>query len=149
MQKPKFTLQPVLDMRQARVEKVEIELGRLVQEQIQLQKQLQMLYDLQFQLMQRLAEGISGEIDLFLCNRIRSDQQRVQEQIRNTSQALTAASQAVEAKRHELIQAKQSEEAMQVLKRKQADQFLSDQLAAEARQQDDIYIAQAYRQRAA
>jgi flagellar biosynthesis chaperone FliJ len=50
-------------------------------------------------------------------------------------------------KRKELIAARQDEETLQILKRKRIEIYNQEQAMIEARQQDEIYIAQAYRQR--
>jgi flagellar biosynthesis chaperone FliJ len=51
----------------------------------------------------------------------------------------------VEDKRAELVAAKQSEETLEILKRKRHEVYLAEQLQIESRAQDDIYIAQAFR----
>jgi flagellar biosynthesis chaperone FliJ len=58
---------------------------------------------------------------------------------------LAQQKQAVEDKRAELVAAKQSEETLEILKRKRHEVYLAEQLQIESRAQDDIYIAQAFR----
>jgi flagellar biosynthesis chaperone FliJ len=43
------------------------------------------------------------------------------------------------------VAAKQSEETLEILKRKRYEVYLAEQLQIESRAQDDIYIAQAFR----
>jgi flagellar biosynthesis chaperone FliJ len=54
-------------------------------------------------------------------------------------------SRLIEDKRTELIQAKQSEETLEILKRKRHEVYAAEQIQIEAQAQDEIYIARAFR----
>jgi flagellar biosynthesis chaperone FliJ len=58
---------------------------------------------------------------------------------------LARQKQAAEDKQAELIAARQSEETLEILKRKRYEVYQAEQLQIESRAQDDIYIAQAFR----
>ena len=51
----------------------------------------------------------------------------------------------IEEKRTYLVQAKQSEETLEILKRKRHEIYTAEQIQIEAQVQDDIYIARAFR----
>ena len=51
----------------------------------------------------------------------------------------------IENKRSQLVQAKQSEETLEILKRRRHEVYTAEQLQIEAQVQDDIYIARAFR----
>jgi flagellar biosynthesis chaperone FliJ len=54
---------------------------------------------------------------------------------------------AIRQKRNELVAAKQDEEVLEILKRKGIESYNAEVTLQESRTQDDIYIAQAFRQR--
>ncbi len=142
---PKFTLQNVLDVRHSKVEAFEIELGRLLQNQSEAENKLAALRDLKTGLMQKLETMLEGDLDLFSVDHLRSDVQEVGNYIVRAEEELKKLVQQVEGKRRELVAAKQAEEVLGILKSKLIETYNSEQAQQEARLQDDIYIAQAFR----
>ncbi len=142
---PKFTLQNVLDVRHSKVEAFEIELGRLLQNQSEAENKLAALRELKTGLMQKLETMLEGDLDLFSVDHLRSDVQEVGNYIARAEEELKKLVQQVEGKRRELVAAKQAEEVLGILKSKLIETYNSEQAQQEARLQDDIYIAQAFR----
>jgi flagellar export protein FliJ len=142
---PKFSLQSVLDIRHGKVELLEIELGKLMTVQQEIESRLLTLQEFQRELLEQLSLSQLGEIDLVKSNLLRLNILQVSAYIESLTLELAKQKQAVEDKRAELVTAKQSEETLEILKRKRHEVYLAEQLQIEARAQDDIYIAQAFR----
>ena len=142
---PKFSLQNVLDVRHGKVELLEIELGKLLTAQQEVELRLLQVRDFQRGLLEQLDLAQSGEIDLFQTNLLRLNIMQVHAFIENLIIELARRNQEVSEKRTELIRARQAEETLEILKRKRQEVYLAEQIQIEARAQDDIYIAQAFR----
>lgn len=146
---PKFSLQNVLDLRHSHVEALEVELSQLIQAQLNAQGILEAFVTLQIDLMQKLTLEQVGEMDLFSVSILRSNILTVDYQIVAVKEKLRSATLEVEAKRQELIQARQKEETLETLKNKRIEVYQTEVAQHEARAQDEIYISQAFRQRSA
>jgi flagellar export protein FliJ len=144
---PTFALQNVLNIRHDRVELLEVQLGRLVKLQLEAQNFLQALLDTQAALVERLSAAQSGEMDLFEINMLRANLLNADSQIELVERELARITEEVNARRSQVIKAKQEEETLQILKRKGIEVFNAEQSRLETKNQDDIYIAQAFRQR--
>lgn len=142
---PKFSLQNVLDVRHGKVELLEIELSKLLTAQQEVQSRLLTLQEFQGGLLDKLSVAQSDEIDLVTSNLLRLNILQVNAYIERMSLELAKLAQEVKDKRTDLIQAKQSEETLEILKRKRNEVYLAEQMQIEAQVQDDIYIAQAFR----
>jgi len=146
---PKFTLQPVLDYRHSRVEGLEIELAELLNLLQQHQDLLDKLQALQVGLLVDLSEKQMGEMDLFAIQHLRSNIQLVEDKIEQVKAALVEMQHKVDAKRTEVILARQGEETLKTLKDKEVKRLKLEQAQIEVRQVDDVYISQAYHKRQA
>jgi flagellar export protein FliJ len=143
---PKFSLQNVLDIRHGKVELLEIELGRLLTVQQQTQELLSSLQGEQAGLLELLNAAQVDEIDLFEINALRSNILYVNQRIDSITLELARQNQEIAEQRAALVKAKQDEETLEILKKKRHEIYLAEQLQVEARLQDDIYIARAFRQ---
>jgi flagellar FliJ protein len=143
---PKFSLQPVLDYRHNRVEVLEVELGRLLQTQKRGQTILEALQDSRGRIINQLKDGQQGDIDLFLVSRLRSSLNNINERITQQETYLVELNFQVQEKRQEVISAKQDDEALQTLKDREIERYMTEQAQKENRLQDDIYISRAFRQ---
>lgn len=141
----KFSLQSILDYRHSRVEGLEVELGQLLQAEQQAQSVLEALQFRHGHLIDSLGKGQIGEIDLSQIAQLRTNIQMVERQIARQNSIITSLAEKVSAKRAEIIRAKQDEEALNTLKRKENDRFQVQLAQQENRQQDDAYIAQGWR----
>lgn len=142
---PKFSLQNVLDVRHGKVELLEIELSKLLAAQQETEMRLASLQEFQRDLLDQLKDAQLGEIDLSKISLLRLNILQVNTYIESVSLELARQNHEVKEKRAELVQAKQSEETLEILKRKRHEVYLAEQVQIEARAQDDIYIAQAFR----
>ncbi len=142
---PKFSLQSVLDVRHGKVEILEVELGRLMAACNETEALLLSLKECQAGLWDRLGSAQSGEIDMFKIKLIRSNILDVNKRIETASLDLLRQRQEVENKRVQLVQARQSEETLKILKQNRYEVYLAEQVQIELRAQDDIYISQAFR----
>ncbi len=142
---PKFSLQNVLDVRHGRVELLEVELGKLMLAQQEVEVQLSTLHGFHKNLLEELAIVQSGDIDLTKSGLLRLNLSQVTGYIKRLTVELVKRKREVEEKRTDLVKAKQAEETLEILKRKRHDVYLAEQVQIEARMQDDIYIAQAFR----
>jgi flagellar export protein FliJ len=144
---PAFSLQSVLDVRHNRVEALEIELGRLLAMQLNAQNLLAGLCETQKDLMNHLAEAQQGEIDLFKIRVLHDDLRVVGERMETVKEELSRLEMQIEKKRRDLVAARQEEETLQILRRKRLEAYQAEQERLEMAFQDDLYIAQAFRQR--
>jgi flagellar export protein FliJ len=142
---PKFSLQNVLDTRHGKVELLQIELGRLLAAQQETESRLLAVQEFQLELLDQLSLAQEGEFDLVKINLLRLNILQVNTYVESLTLEHSRQKQAVEDKRSELVSAKQSEETLQILKRRRHEVYLAEQLQIESRAQDDIYIAQAFR----
>ncbi len=143
---PKFSLQPVLDYRETRVEILEIELSRLMQAKQHGLIFLETLNNSRDRLLEELGHSQTGDIDLFMINQLRKNMIMVNERIVEQINRLRQLDEEVQKKQTEVINAKQDSEALSKLKEKEMDRFLKEEGQKENRMQDDIYISKAFRQ---
>lgn len=142
---PKFSLQTVLDVRHSKVELLEIELGRLNQERHQKTALCEALASAMDTLFEKLHEQMRGEIDLFLIGHLRNNCNNLALQIQQVQQSILVLEKLIEQKRIEVVEAKKSEESLNILKTKESDRFMEEEKDKERRFQDDIYISQGFR----
>ena len=142
---PKFSLQNVLDLRHGKVEILQIDLSKLLKAQQETETRLLALRKFQNDLLEELSVAQSGEIDLIRMNLLRLNILQVSSYIESLTLELAKQRQAMEDKRAELVTAKKSEETLEILKRKRHEVYLAELVQIESRAQDDIYIAQAFR----
>jgi flagellar export protein FliJ len=142
---PKFSLQTVLDVRHSKVEILEVELGRLNQEKHQKIALCEALANALDTLYEKLHEQMCGDMDLFLISHLRNNCNNLAMQIQHVQQSIVLLEQAIEQKRFEVVEAKKSEESLNILKNKETDRYLEEERDKERRFQDDIYISQGFR----
>lgn len=143
---PKFSLQPVLDYRETRVEILEIELGRLVQSQQRGKTFLEALQSSRNRLLEEMGKQQVGDVDLFMLSRLRSNLQMVNQRIAEQEARLAELAQQIAEKQEEIVVAKQDAEALVKLKEHEIERYRKEEARRENRLQDDIYISRAFRQ---
>jgi len=142
---PKFSLQNVLDLRHGKVELLEIELGKLMAIHQETQNLHTSLMQYQESLINQLSIAQTGDIDLANLNLLRLNVLQLNKHIEMVNLELKKQSREIENKRFQLVEAKQSEETLEILKRKRHEVYMAEQIQIEAQAQDDIYIARAFR----
>lgn len=142
---PKFSLQSILDIRHGKVELIEIELGKMLTVHQKTQLLHLSLQEFQVKLLDQLSAAQSGDIDLFKIGMLRLNILDAAKRIEVVAAELEKQIWQIKNKRVELIEAKQAEETLEILKRKRYEAYLVEQIQFESREQDDIYIAQAFR----
>lgn len=146
---PKFTLQTVLDVRHNRVEALEIELSKLLIRLREAEVDLRLEVERREDLFQRLEKEMGGEMDLFAIQYLRFDLKQALNRIEELALEIQDVNRLIEWKRQEIVAARQAEETLEILKEKERVRFVEEQDRRDARFQDDLYIAQAFRQREA
>jgi len=142
---PKFSLQNVLDLRHGKVELLEIELGKLMAIHQETQNLHASLGQYLESLLNQLSAAQTGDIDLVNLNLLRLNVLQLNKHIDMVRLELKKQIAEIENKRSQLVHAKQSEETLEILKRKRHEVYAAEQLQIEAQTQDDIYIARAFR----
>jgi flagellar export protein FliJ len=142
---PKFGLQSVLDFRHNRVEALELDFSKLQEARRQgLEMQEQVRQNLA-DVYARMQTAQEGEIDLFAIQHLHQDSHSIKKQLDQIVDALAVLEGRIEDKRKEIVAARQAEETLNTLKTKEVDRWQAEQLLAEGKQQDNVYIAQAFR----
>jgi flagellar export protein FliJ len=144
---PKFSLQTVLDVRHSKVEALEIELSKLLMAQQEKEALLESLKGLQRNLQAQLQEQQQGEMDLFFVRHLYSNLEAIRQAMEQVEAYLAELTGQIEAKRQEVVTAKQAEESLGILKTREIERYQADQAQKENRFQDDIYIARVFHQR--
>ena len=140
-----FSLLSVLDIRHGKVELIEIELGKILTIHQKTQLLHLSLQEFQVKLLDQLSAAQSGDFDLFKIGMLRLNILDAAKRIEVVAAELEKQIWQIKNKRVELIAAKQAEETLEILKRKRYETYLVEQIQLESREQDDIYIAQAFR----
>ncbi|MBL8056030.1 MAG: flagellar export protein FliJ [Anaerolineales bacterium] len=143
---PEFGLQGVLDYRHSRVEALEIQLGRLLNEQRLAAEAEAALQAEREQLYRALRERQAGPLDLGQLAQIRFNVKYADQRIERQQALLAELAQKIEAGRGQLVAAKQDEEALVTLKNKGLERWRAEVARHENNQRDDIYIMRAHRQ---
>ena len=144
---PDFSLQTVLDYRSTVVEMLEIELSQLLTRKRELENQLNQLENLELQLWQELTGEQLGEMDLVHIDQIRCQLETLEKKKQALFAELKSLVQEVHHKREEVVQAKQEEEMLEIVKEREIEAFQEEVKEHNRKVQDDIYIAQAYQSR--
>jgi flagellar biosynthesis chaperone FliJ len=103
------------------------------------------LMQYQESLINQLSIAQTGDIDLANLNLLRLNVLQLNKHIEMVNLELKKQSREIENKRFQLVEAKQSEETLEILKRKRHEVYMAEQIQIEAQAQDDIYIARAFR----
>lgn len=142
---PKFSLQSVLDYRHTVVEMLEVELSQLQAALQQARETLAAMQGFRQQLFEMINNQKQGDLDLEHLNRLHGNIRMVERQIERQQQRIEELADLAEAKRLEVVKARQDEEALHILKRKEQERTQAKLDQQETRMQDDIYISQAFR----
>lgn len=142
---PKFSLEPVLEVRRTRREALEVALAQLMDARRRAEEKRLLLQTRHARLLAELRRRQEGQMDLALIRHLRAMLQAMERQMASLENEIRRLDRQVEAKRQELVAAKQDEETLETLKEKAWAAFRAELARQEARVLDDVYIAQAYR----
>jgi flagellar export protein FliJ len=143
----KFSLQSVLDFRHSQVEALEIEFGKILAARQEMEVRLENLRTTHEQVCLQLYRSQTGEMDIFFVQQLQASLNQVREAATVVCREIEELEKIKDAKRQELITAKQSEETLGILKTKETERFRMEQTAQESRLQDDLYISRGFHQR--
>jgi flagellar export protein FliJ len=141
---PRFSLQSVLDYRSSLVEALEIELGVLTAALLRARSILEAMREKRTNLIGELRSAMLGELNLIKISQLRTNIELLDVRIARQEEEVEKISQEVEAKRQELVKARQDEEVLVILKEKAITAFQNEMKLRENRTQDDVYIASHY-----
>lgn len=141
---PKFSLQNVLDYRHSKVEKLEVQFGRLQNQLLKAQEQLEIMEREQQQLLGELGSYQNGDLNLQKILQARTFLKRLQKGMDRQKSEIAQLKIELENSRVALVQAKQDEAALQKLSQKEMQIYIERDNSREKQQQDDIYISQAH-----
>lgn len=144
---PKFSLQTVLDVRHSRAEAMEVEFSKLLAREQKIFGDIENLENTKDSLMSRLHEQMSGEMDLFVVAHLRANINQHSLAIENCHISLANLQIEIESKRRQLIAARQAEETLDILKRKEIKKYKELEVAHENKEQDDVYISRNFQKR--
>lgn len=146
---PKFSLQTVLDVRHSRAEALEVEFSKLLAREQVIFHEIENLENTKDSLMSKLHDQMTGEMDLFVVAHLRANINQHVTAIENCHIALANLQIEIESKRRQLVSARQAEETLDILKKKEIKRFKDLEVIHENKEQDDIYIARNYQKRQA
>ena len=144
---PKFSLQTVLDVRHSRAEALEVEFSKLLAREQLIFHEIETLENNKDSLMAKLHEQMVGDMDLFVVAHIRANINQHVSAIDNCHLALANLQIEIESKRRQLISARQAEETLDILKKKEIKRFHELEVAHENKEQDDVYISRNFQKR--
>lgn len=144
---PKFSLQTVLDVRHSRAEALEVEFSKLLAREQVIFHEIENLENTKDSLMSKLHDQMTGEMDLFVVAHLRANINQHVSAIENCHIALANLQIEIESKRRQLVSARQAEETLDILKKKEIKRFKDLEVIHENKEQDDIYIARNYQKR--
>jgi flagellar export protein FliJ len=144
---PKFSLQTVLDVRHSRAEALEVEFSKLLAREQLIFNEIENLENTRDSLMSRLHEQMTGDMDLFVIAHLRANINQHTATIENCHLTLANLQIEIESKRRQLISARQAEETLDILKKKEIQKLKNLEIEHENKEQDDVYISQNYQKR--
>jgi flagellar export protein FliJ len=133
---PDFALQGVLDYRHSRVETLEIQLGRLLNEQRQALQTEAALQAERRQLYLTLRERQAGPLNLAELAQIRFNVKHLDQRLERQQALLATLAQQADECRGQLVAARQDEEL---------ERWQAEVARRENSQRDDLYIMRAHR----
>jgi flagellar export protein FliJ len=141
---PRFSMQGILDYRHSRVEVLEVDLSKAMQNHQHGIDVLDNLFTEQRRLFQEMTDSQKGELDLKALTHNRQMSRNIQNLIAQQREEIVRLAAEVEKARYNLIQAKQDEQVMVTLSEKELLKFTEKQYLQEKQQQDDVYISKAH-----
>ena len=145
---PKFPLQPVLDFRKVLVDRLEVELARLLSAGHRLRSRITANQAAQLQVLTELRALQSGLLNIEQIQRLQNGWQTLHDELQRLASEMRTLQSAVHEKRSELVAAAQRRDVVAKLSERHASNWQAELLRFEALERDDIYIARAFKRRA-
>lgn len=141
---PAFIFQNVLDIRHSKVEAIEIQLGKVENKlKLLIEKRNALVQQKKDQLDEMTAK-MQGEIILQELALLQVSIKRLDDQIKHLESEILEYQKKVIQIRATLVEAKQDEETLEILKDKEIEKYKAEIKRVEGIQQDDIYISLAF-----
>ena len=144
-----FSLQSVLDYRGVVVDSLEMELAQLMREKRQVESAIHECDAQEQRLWQELINGRLGELDLVRDDHLQNHLEMIEKEKEALVRALKSLLNHIHSKRQEIVEAKQDEEVLEIIKDKEIERFNHKRKLEDQKIQDDVYIARAYHTMAA
>lgn len=145
---PKFPLQPVLDFRKVLVDRLEVELARLLSAGHRLRRRITANQAAQLNVLAELRALQSGLLNIEQIQRLQNGWQTLHDELQRLASEMRTLQNAVHEKRAELVAAAQRRDVVAKLGERHASSWQAELLRHEAAERDDIYIARAFNRRA-
>jgi len=144
---PKYVFQNILDIRHSKVESIEIQLGNAENKLLALEKRKNMLLAMKSGCLEEMRLKMKDEIDVFQLDMLRSNVKRIDDSLKRVDSEIGDMKKKISQIRMNLVKAKQDEETLEILKEKENEKFMAEMKRLEGKQQDDVYISMAYKNR--
>lgn len=141
---PAFIFQNVLDIRHSKVESIEIQLSKVENKLQTLKEKKESLQLLKNNQIEELTIRMRGDIDLQQLNILNASIRRLDDFIKHIEIEIVETQKKILQIRAGLVEAKQDEETLEILKEKEIEKFKIEMKRVESIQQDDVYISQAF-----
>jgi flagellar export protein FliJ len=142
---PLFIFQNILDIRHSKVESIEIQLGKIEEMLISLFSKKDSLQEMKAKELDAMKLMMQGEVDIFQLDLLRSSVKNIDEYSKKVEVEISETQKKITQVRASLVQAKQDEETLEILKEKEIEKYKSELKRIENNQQDDIYISLAFK----
>lgn len=140
-----FVFQNVLDIRHNKVESIEIQLGGLQKRLLFLEEQKENLEQAKAQCLVEMSLRMKGDLDMAQLDLLRTNITALDERTNKVKAEITSMENKIAQVRKNLVQAKQDEETLEILKRKEIEKYNAEIKRIEGIQQDDVYISLAFK----
>lgn len=144
---PAFHFQNVLDIRHSKVEAIEIQLGKFEKVLLSLQDRRNSLQDMKKHDLDEMERRMQDEIDLVQLDILRANVKTLEDCTRRVDTEINDTHKKISQTRKDLVEARQDEETLEILKDKELERFKAQMKRIENSQQDDIYISLAHKNR--
>lgn len=144
---PAFIFQNVLDIRHSKVEAIEIQLSKLEKSLLVLEERRISLQELKARQLIEMQKCMQDEIDLLQLEILRSNIQSIDDAASRLESDIVDTRKKISQVRKNLVEAKQDEQTLEILKEKHLEKFKAEMKRVENNQQDDMYISLAFKNR--
>lgn len=142
---PAFNFQNVLDIRHSKVEAIEIQLSKFEKVLLSLENRKSTLLDMKNGHLTEMEKRMQGEIDVMQLEILRSNVKTIDDCTKRVEVEINDTRKKISQTRKDLVEARQDEETLEILKEKELERFKAQMKRIENNQQDDVYISLAFK----